>query len=76
MSAPHKLTNLQLELVSLFKYELPDNQIQEIKVLLSRYFAEKASYEMDRLWDENEWSNDTMEDWANEHLRRKQLISI
>lgn len=71
MSAAHKLTNLQLELIKLFKYELPDNQIREIKTLLSKYFAEKASDEMDRLWEENNWSNKTMDDWSNEHLRTK-----
>ncbi len=71
MSASHNLTNLQLELLKLFKYELPDNQIQEIKILLSKYFADKASDEMDKLWEENNWSNKTMEDWKNEHLRTK-----
>jgi len=71
MGAAGKLTNLQLELLKLFKYELPDNQIQEIKTLLSKYFADKATDEMDKLWEENSWSDKTMEDWKNEHLRTK-----
>jgi len=71
MNSAHKLTNLQLELIKLFKYELPDNQIQEIKTLLSKYFANKATDEMDKLWEENDWSDKTMEDWKNEHLRTK-----
>lgn len=71
MSATHNLTNLQLELLKLFKYELPDNQIQEIKILLSKYFANKASDEMDKLWEENNWNDETMEDWKHEHLRTK-----
>jgi hypothetical protein len=37
--------------------------------LLSNYFAEKATEEMDRLWDENNWSEETMKEWSNEHLR-------
>jgi len=69
MSAEYKLTNLQLELLKLFKYELPDSQIQEIKSLLSKYFASKATDEMDKLWEENNWSNKTMDDWKDEHLR-------
>ncbi len=48
-----------------------DNQIQEIKSLLSRYFAEKASDEMDKLWEENNWNDKTMDGWKNEHLRTK-----
>jgi hypothetical protein len=64
-----KLTNLQLELVKLFSYKIAENQVLEIKQLLSNYFADKATEEMDRLWDENNWSEETMKDWSNEHLR-------
>ncbi len=71
MSATHKLTNLQLELLKLFKYELPDKQIQEIKSLLSKYFADKATDEMDKLWEENNWDDDTMDNWKKEQLRTK-----
>ena len=64
-----KLTNLQLELVKLFSYKIGENQVLEIKQLLSNYFADKATEEMDRLWDENNWSEETMKEWSNEHLR-------
>ena len=43
----------------------------KIKVLLSKYFADKATDEMDKLWDENNWSDKTMDDWKDEHLRTK-----
>ncbi len=69
MVPAQKLTNLQLELVKLFSYKVADNQLIEIKLLLGNYFAEKASEEMDKLWDENNWTEDTMKEWANEHLR-------
>lgn len=64
-----KLTNLQLELVKLFSYKIAESQVLEIKQLLSTYFADKATEEMDRLWDENNWSEETMKEWSNEHLR-------
>ncbi len=69
MVPAQKLTNLQLELVKLFSYKVADSQLIEIKLLLGNYFAEKASEEMDKLWDENNWTEDTMKEWANEHLR-------
>jgi hypothetical protein len=69
MVQPQKLTNLQLELVKLFSYKIAENQVLEIKQLLSNYFADKATEEMDRLWDENNWSEETMKKWSNEHLR-------
>lgn len=64
-----KLTNLQIELIRLFSYQIPDNQIVEIKDLLAKYFAEVATREMDKLWEENQWNDNTMETWSNEHLR-------
>ncbi len=64
-----KLTNLQIELIRLFSYQISDNQIIEIRELLAKYFAEAATREMDKLWEENQWNNDTMEIWSNEHLR-------
>ncbi|MCB0524837.1 MAG: hypothetical protein R3A50_09765 [Saprospiraceae bacterium] len=65
------LTNLQLELLKIFSIPLKEDQLMEIKALLSRYFAEKASEEMDKLWDENNWSDETMREWAQEHMRTK-----
>ena len=68
-----KLTNLQVELVKLFAYQIPDNQLLEIKDLLAKYFSEVASKEMDKLWEENQWNDQTMEDWLNEHNRTPYL---
>jgi hypothetical protein len=68
-----KLTNLQIELIKLFAYQVSDNQILEIKDLLAKYFAEVASKEMDKLWEENQWNDQTMEDWLNEHNRTPYL---
>jgi hypothetical protein len=70
MAAP-VLSNMQKELLKLYSTEIPDSQLQEIKFLLSNYFANKASDEMDRLWDENKWIDQTMNQWANEHNRVK-----
>lgn len=70
METAGKLTNVQLEILKLFQYNLPEAQLAEIKNLLAKYFAKTATEEMDRLWVENDWDNDKMSDWANEHLRR------
>ena len=65
------LTNLQLEILQIFKYELEEEQLLEIRDLLARYFADKATEEMDRLWEERGWSEKTMEEWSKEHMRTK-----
>jgi hypothetical protein len=73
---PQKLTNLQLELLKVFSYQLNQQQLTDIKNLLANYFANQATQEMDKLWEENNLDNNTMAEWANEHLsmRSFQLI--
>lgn len=66
---PQKLTNLQLELLKLFNYQLNQQQLIDIKRLLAHYFAEQATQEIDKLWEENNWDNNLMSKWTNEHLR-------
>jgi hypothetical protein len=69
-----KLTNVQIELLKLFQYNLPEEQLAEIKNMLAKYFAKTATAEMDKLWEESNWNNDVMKEWANEHLRKVSLI--
>lgn len=57
------LTNLQLELLKIYSFDINDDQLLEIKQLLARYFAEKATEEADKLWEENGWTNETMREW-------------
>lgn len=66
-----RLSNLQLELLKLFQYNISDEQILEIRDLLAKYFARKATEEMDALWETNNWDEKTMEDWGKEHMRTK-----
>ncbi len=64
-----KLSNLQLELLKVFSYQLDKQQLSDIKTLLANYFAEQATKEVDKLWEENNWDDETMTKWTNEHLR-------
>lgn len=69
MSIPAKLTNLQVELLQTFAYPLPDEQLAEIRQLLAQFFLDKTDTEMDKLWQENNWDENTIETWAKEHDR-------
>jgi hypothetical protein len=64
-----QLTNLQLELLKTFRYQLNETQILEIRQLLAKYFAEKTTAEIDKFYLENNWNEQTIEDLSNEHLR-------
>ncbi len=69
MVADNKLTNLQLELLKMFRFDLKEKQLIEIRRLLATYFSEQATDEMDKLWETNNWDADTMKKWAKEHTR-------
>jgi len=69
MVATQKLTNLQLELLKLFSFQVNENQLTEIRDILAKYFADQATAEMDNLWTDKQWTNETMDNWVNEHLR-------
>ena len=69
MEVTLKLSNLQLELIKVFSYQLNDVQLLEIRDILTKYFADKATQEMDELWIENKLNNNTMDIWAEEHMR-------
>ncbi|MBN8683966.1 MAG: hypothetical protein J0L99_15085 [Chitinophagales bacterium] len=69
VAEPKKLSNLQIELLKYFAYDISDEQLVEIKILLSNYFAEKATQRMDELWEERGWSEETMRQWGQEHMR-------
>lgn len=64
-----QLTNVQMELLKVFSKNMPDEQVLEIRLLLSNYFAEKAMDEFDQLENLNGWTKETYQQWSNEHWR-------
>lgn len=66
-----KLTNIQLEILKLFNYNLAEDQLLEIKKLLANYFANEITNEMDDLWNRKEWDESKIEQLRSEHLRTK-----
>ncbi len=64
-----KFTQAQLELLRMFSKQYPDNVWVEVKDMLSKYFMEKASTEMDSLFEEKGWSDEKIQEWASEHMR-------
>ena len=65
------LSNLQIELLKTFQYELSETQLTEIKRILSAYFANNVTFEMDKFCTENGWDDEIIEALSTEHLRTK-----
>lgn len=68
---PTRLSNLQSELLKLYAYNVSDEQLKEIRKMLADYFAAKIDAEMDRIWQANDWNDQTIESWKSEHMRSK-----
>ena len=59
----------QLEILDLMAYVESEDTLMEIRDMLSRYFAEKAEKEIDKLWDEGVINETIVEGWKTEHMR-------
>lgn len=64
----NSLNNTQLEILKMFRYDLPQEQWDEIREMIAQYFADKVTKELDSLWDEKGWSEETMKEWAKGNL--------
>ena len=62
-------TNAQLEILDLMSYVESESTLNEIRDMLSRYFAEKAQKEIDKLWEAGTINDSVVEGWKNEHMR-------
>jgi hypothetical protein len=63
------MSNLQLELLRLYGNGVSEENLREIKTILAKYFADKATDAMDKVWEEKGLTEQTMIDWTNEHNR-------
>lgn len=62
-------TPAQLEILDLMSYVENEDTLIEIRDMLSRYFAQKAEKEIDKLWDEGVINDTVIENWKTEHMR-------
>lgn len=57
------LTNLQLEIIKLYATSLENQDLIELKQILAKFFAQKAIAEADKIWAEQNLSQQDMEVW-------------
>jgi len=59
-------TNAQLEILKLFSTEMNENDLQELKALIGKFYAEKATALADQVWEEKGLSQKNMDQWLHE----------
>jgi predicted transcriptional regulator len=75
MTQPVGLTNLQIELLKVFAYTLDEATLLQIRELLAKFFAEKATQRMDEIWQERGYTNETMDNWLQEENKLNESYS-
>lgn len=66
MSAAQPLSNIQQELLKLYSSNIEEADLLQIKRFLAKYFATKAIDEADRIWEQKNYKNETMDKWLKE----------
>ena len=59
----------QLQILDLMSYVESEDTLNEIRDMLSNYFAQKAEKAIDKLWDSGQINDSTIEGWKKEHMR-------
>ncbi len=59
------LSNVQLELLKLFATDLSEEDLQELKLMIARFFAERSIKMADQIWEEKGLTDEDMDKWLN-----------
>jgi hypothetical protein len=66
MQSTSSISNMQQELLKLYAANIAEADLLNIKRYLAKYFAAKAIGEADRIWEDKNYNNETMNDWLKE----------
>ncbi|MFD2570102.1 hypothetical protein ACFSUS_05610 [Spirosoma soli] len=57
---------MQQELLKLYAQDVSETDLQNIRELIGQYFAQRLTDIADKAWNEQGWSEQTMQDWLND----------
>ena len=69
MDQSMELNRAQLGILRLLGRMKTMDQVEELRQVISNYYAQKATDEMDRLWDSGKWGEAQNNAVLKEHLR-------
>ena len=64
-SAP--LSNMQVELLKLYQAGVPDEYLNDLKILIARFLFENARAKADQHWDEKKYTDDLIIELLKTH---------
>lgn len=69
MEQSMELNRAQLSILRLLGRMKTMEQVEELRSVISNYYAQKATDEMDKLWDSGEWGEAQNAAILNDHFR-------
>ncbi len=54
------LTNVQTEMLKVFAMQLPEQQLNELRLVIARFLMDKARNEATQIWDEKGYTDETL----------------
>ncbi|CAN5707628.1 hypothetical protein BH10BAC3_BH10BAC3_41120 [soil metagenome] len=65
------LNAAQLEILKMFRNNQNEEELKELKKVLLNFLANQLQRQVDKVWEEKGYTNETVEQWKNEHFRIK-----
>lgn len=59
----------QLEILEAMATLTSEKELMDLKCAISEFFARRADEEMEKLWQEGKWNEQTLEDLKKAHYR-------
>jgi hypothetical protein len=63
-------SNVQIELLKVFSYNLENSELLELKEVIANYFAQRAIKAANKVWDEKGWTDDDVDRMLNTKMKR------
>lgn len=54
------LTNVQAEMLKVFAMQLPEQQLNELRLVIARFLMDKACGEATQIWEEKGYTEETL----------------
>ena len=63
------LTTAQLEVLKLLQFETTEEELLELKKIISKYLADRLMRQVQGEINKNGYTKEQTDNWANEHIR-------
>ena len=64
------LTNVQLEILKAFSYQLDNEELQKLREVIADYFANRTIQSANKVWDEKAWTDEDVDKMLDTKMRK------